>query len=621
MPDVLAKACASGVVRADMPQHTFAGANTWVLRAIRDLCLEGGTGGAALGCATLPLDKLTSVCPDRVTRCVSDVACGAAGPCAGSCVKVPSCSSDADCGDGGLCVKNAAAAAHCAGDAARACTTDADCAGLGPCVGQCGGDARCAADLECVPEGGTDAGTCVKSPATFARCAGDALASCSDDTDCGATGPCLGQCRGGLLPKCTTDADCGSGSRCIKDPVRIAETRSEDLLRGGADLLLRQVDDGLVVRVVNQTGHKLPTGYPEGRRMWLAVRFLDDRGELIREHGGYDFAARELHAPSAGAVLEVFEARHAIDATVAAATGLAPGTGFHLALSNTVEKDNRIPPRGFRHAAYDAIGAAPKGASYADGQHWDDTSYRIPPGAAKAEVILYFETTSRDYIEFLRDTDPGGAAGAGARAFAQWSKHARPVVVDARRLAVDSVVSSTTTTSTTLPLCLSDGGCEDGDPCTVDHCDRGIGCLHERREGPCDDGDACTAADRCEAQGCVGRVIDVAGVECRLARLAAAPCGAEELPRKLDKRIRKKAQKAVSLLAKAVKAADKGRQEKAEKLRDRATQQLDAISQQAAKAAAATTKAAKRISAACLDAIDSIVGSGRLEVEGLELEL
>jgi hypothetical protein len=355
--------------------------------------------------------------------------------------------------------------------------------------------------------------------------------------------------------------------------------------------------------------------------MWLAVRFLDDAGGVIREHGGYDFAARELRPPVAGTVLEVYEARHAIDAAVAAATGLAAGTGFHLALSNTVEKDNRIPPRGFRRDAYDAFGATPKGAFYADGQYWDDTSYRIPRGAVTAEVILYFETTTRGYIEFLRDTDPDGAAGAGARAFAQWAKHARPVVLDARRLALDpGAPTSTTTTSTTLPRCVDDLACDDGDPCTADRCDFGAGCLHDRREGPCDDGDPCTAEDRCEALGCIGRVVDVAGVECRLARLSAAPCGAEALPRKLDKRIGKKVHKAVSLLEKAVKAADKGRQEKAEKLRDRATQQLEAISQQAARAAEAT-KAAKRISAACLGAIDSIVSSGRLEVEGLELEL
>jgi hypothetical protein len=295
-------------------------------------------------------------------------------------------------------------------------------------------------------------------------------------------------------------------------------------------------------------------------------------------------------------VLKVYEAKHAIDDATATVTGLAPGTGFHLALSNVVHKDNRIPPRGFRRTAYVAVGAAPVGATFADGQHWDDTGFPVPPGAVTAEVILYFETTTREYIEFLRDADPDGAGGAGARAFAQWSAHARPVVVDARRLALDPVAGTTTstsTTSTTLPRCSDGGGCDDGDPCT--------------------------GGDRCEAGECVGRVADVAGVECRLERLVTAPCAGETLPSKLDQRIRKKVQKTVRLLEGAVKAASKKRQGKAEKLRARAAQQLAAISAQAARAAGAP-KPAKRISPACRATIDGIVSGGRLVVEGLALD-
>ena len=39
--------------------------------------------------------------------------------------------------------------------------------------------------------------------------------------------------------------------------------------------------------------------------------------------------------------------------------------------------------------------------SYADGQYWDDTDYVLPPTAAYAEVRLYYQTTSREYVEFL----------------------------------------------------------------------------------------------------------------------------------------------------------------------------------------------------------------------------
>jgi hypothetical protein len=44
------------------------------------------------------------------------------------------------------------------------------------------------------------------------------------------------------------------------------------------------------VRVENKTGHKLPTGYPEGRRMWLEVEVDDETGAPIFHSGVYDRA-------------------------------------------------------------------------------------------------------------------------------------------------------------------------------------------------------------------------------------------------------------------------------------------------------------------------------------------
>ncbi|MGZ5527710.1 MAG: hypothetical protein ACXWJB_03475, partial [Limisphaerales bacterium] len=42
----------------------------------------------------------------------------------------------------------------------------------------------------------------------------------------------------------------------------------------------------LRVTITNLTGHKLPTGYPEGRRMWVNVRFLQG-GKVLDEIGRY----------------------------------------------------------------------------------------------------------------------------------------------------------------------------------------------------------------------------------------------------------------------------------------------------------------------------------------------
>lgn len=160
------------------------------------------------------------------------------------------------------------------------------------------------------------------------------------------------------------------------------------------------------VRVTNQTGHKLPTGYPEGRRMWLSVEFRDEGLSPILTRGAYDFLSADLTTDT-----KVYEALAGLDAAMAALTGLPAGPSFHFVLNNQWYKDNRIPPRGFTNAAYAAFGGAPVGASYADGQYWDDTTFRVPAGATSAVVRLHYQTASKEYIEFLRDENSTNDAG------------------------------------------------------------------------------------------------------------------------------------------------------------------------------------------------------------------
>ena len=44
---------------------------------------------------------------------------------------------------------------------------------------------------------------------------------------------------------------------------------------------------GDTLRIVNLTGHKLISGYPEGRRMWLNIKWYDQNDNLVREDGEY----------------------------------------------------------------------------------------------------------------------------------------------------------------------------------------------------------------------------------------------------------------------------------------------------------------------------------------------
>jgi len=226
------------------------------------------------------------------------------------------------------------------------------------------------------------------------------------------------------------DNETGLSDQAVADSI----ARAESMLERASDMELSVDGSTLTVRVINQTGHKLPTGYPEGRRMWINVRFLDAKGTVVAERGAYDDATAELTESDT----KVYEAKLGIGPKVAALSGLPEGPGFHFAANNTWFKDNRIPPRGFTNANFEAIQAEPIDYSYADGQYWDDTDYQIPPGATDAEVRVYFQLVSKEYIEFLRDENVTN--NTGQIAYDQWVMHGKSpkVEMDAGTIALDS---------------------------------------------------------------------------------------------------------------------------------------------------------------------------------------
>ncbi len=174
----------------------------------------------------------------------------------------------------------------------------------------------------------------------------------------------------------------------------------------------------LSFRVQNQTGHKLISGFPEGRRMFVNIR-LYRLGELIYEANPYDStigtikglsAAYSPNSPALGSNESyidelVYEMHPKSDVTGEDET-------FHFALATGRYKDNRIPPKGFRIAEAAARICVPvwhgvdspdyfTAAEYAGG--YDDVAVNVRNGADAVEVRLYYQTTSREYIEFLRD--------------------------------------------------------------------------------------------------------------------------------------------------------------------------------------------------------------------------
>jgi hypothetical protein len=190
------------------------------------------------------------------------------------------------------------------------------------------------------------------------------------------------------------------------------------------------------IRVTNLTGHKLPTGYPEGRRMWLSVTGRNAGGDTLFQSGAYNQETGDL---TIDAQAKVYESKPGLTAAAATQHGLTPGPSFHFVLNDTIYKDNRVPPRGFTNATFAAHHAQPVAHSYADGQYWDETSYILPSGVTDVVATLFYQTSSKEYITFLRDENIGNTADWrhwGDSLYAVWERRGKSRPVDMGSITV-----------------------------------------------------------------------------------------------------------------------------------------------------------------------------------------
>jgi hypothetical protein len=193
----------------------------------------------------------------------------------------------------------------------------------------------------------------------------------------------------------------------------------------------------LIFQVQNNTAHKLISGFPEGRRMFVNIKAFSG-GNLIYEANPYDAAAGTLkglsypYQPGNGlpdplpldgneAHIDdlVYEMKPTVDLTPAG-IDYVEDKSFHFVLATDRYKDNRIPPKGFNYIDADARLSLPvlHGVKEDPAVPWiysvdeynggfDNVSLVIPAGADYVEISLYYQTTSREYIEFLRDEIKG----------------------------------------------------------------------------------------------------------------------------------------------------------------------------------------------------------------------
>jgi cytochrome c553 len=230
------------------------------------------------------------------------------------------------------------------------------------------------------------------------------------------------------------------------DPVALqdAKARVVQMLQLAATLEATLGVNGttpeLAVTVTNETGHKLPSGYPEGRRVWIQVAAYDANDAVVYQSGAYDAATGVL---THDADARIYEVEPGISHRLAAALGVEAGPSFHFALGDTIWKDNRIPPRGFDNEAFAEAQCAPVGYDYADGQHHDLAIYALPVGAVRADVRLLYQSTSKEYIEFLRDANHTN--DLGQQLYDAWVAQGRaaPVVMAETSAVLDATGATT----------------------------------------------------------------------------------------------------------------------------------------------------------------------------------
>jgi len=180
--------------------------------------------------------------------------------------------------------------------------------------------------------------------------------------------------------------------------------------------------------------------------MWLQITARDVSGTIVYQSGGYD-AATGILSPTPEPV--VYETKLGISPALGAALATTSGVTFHFTLNDTIYKDNRIPPLGFTNAAFAAFGGQPvddhwpgPGPRYPDGQNWDVSTFPLPEAALTVTAKLLYQTTSKEYVEFLNNEN--GTNSAGLDMYNIWLANGRcpPVVMDADSVKLNLTAAS-----------------------------------------------------------------------------------------------------------------------------------------------------------------------------------
>lgn len=206
-------------------------------------------------------------------------------------------------------------------------------------------------------------------------------------------------------------------------------------LKAGSERAIQQIQYGstlsehasttaseLVLKIQNNSAHKLISGYPEGRRLFLNVKWYDADGNELKDAEinpylplvtGKDAAGNDTyvsggdldHAAAGYRDDLIFEAKMKSELV-----NEPQGFTLHFALGTGRYKDNRIPPVGFDTTKMAERKIEPVENGVSKPEMFTEDEYRggyklakipKPEGAAGYVATLYYQTTSKEYVEFL----------------------------------------------------------------------------------------------------------------------------------------------------------------------------------------------------------------------------
>ncbi|MCH9686581.1 MAG: cytochrome c family protein [Deltaproteobacteria bacterium] len=187
----------------------------------------------------------------------------------------------------------------------------------------------------------------------------------------------------------------------------------------------------LGVIVTNETGHKLPTGYSEGRVMWL---------EVVTRLGDTEIWTSGRWDPQT----QTWEEDDQLRTYQGLAVEQATGDTFHLLRNDYWEEDTRIPPLGLTPG----LETDPQTERYAllpDGTwpNYDELSYAFDgrpeledptpddpdDDALEVSVRLLYVINTREYVEFLSADNVTNQAGTDLEATFDAAGWAPPLVL------------------------------------------------------------------------------------------------------------------------------------------------------------------------------------------------